>query len=338
MHKEKRYAHVRGRSSERWPPLTSGRPARVRGLPVDSLLGHRIQTRVGLYGAIPPRPSEQLGKGKTDIVFVLEGVFVSASVELIYHDIEQFDLTTPLREEPWFTIEYTCAGISQLFALVTDIHFELPSLKAHQHAAEFLPGDLSTIDDEKRHAAILGIVPFNPASHDSMVRDLQSELTVHEMFSGQGTTHLLDQLAKQDEQILIRITDDLEPVASRRPVANLEGVEGDSGRAQMGAKVKFVDLSRAIGKTYRFELGVFESLQPSDSGHFHVKALATKPSVSMFHRAIVDDVIAWCNLATTVATDLLVSRELRRIHFGEYTRQQGLRVHRLGRGIRPQSR
>ena len=114
MHKEKRYAHVRGRSSERWPPLTSGRPARVRGLPVDSLLGHRIQTRVGLYGAIPPRPSEQLGKGKTDIVFVLEGVFVSASVELIYHDIEQFDLTTPLREEPWFTIEYTCAGITTL--------------------------------------------------------------------------------------------------------------------------------------------------------------------------------------------------------------------------------
>jgi len=42
---------------------------------------------------------------------------------------------------------------SQLFALVRDIQFELRSFKAHQHTAKLVPGDLATIDHEKRDAA-----------------------------------------------------------------------------------------------------------------------------------------------------------------------------------------
>jgi hypothetical protein len=90
-------------------------------------------------------------------------------------------------------------GRSQLVAFVRDGQFELPPLKAHQHAAHFIPGDLSAIDNEKRHAAILVNIPLNLASYDSIVRNLQSKLTVNEMFSGKGAADLLDQLPKQHE-------------------------------------------------------------------------------------------------------------------------------------------
>jgi len=39
-----------------------------------------------------------------------------------------------------------CESRLQILALVSDFQLELPPLKAHQHAAELLPGDLSTID------------------------------------------------------------------------------------------------------------------------------------------------------------------------------------------------
>jgi hypothetical protein len=73
---------------------------------------------------------------------------------------------------------------SQLFALVVKIQFELPSLKTHQHAAEFVPGDFPTVDNEKRRATIAGIVRLNHSSHDPMVRDPQSKLAILEMFTG----------------------------------------------------------------------------------------------------------------------------------------------------------
>ena len=84
-----------------------------------------------------------------------------------------------------------------LFALVTKVQFELRSLKGHQHAAKLVPGDVSTIDNEKRQAAILGIIPLNPALHDLVVRDLQSVLAIGEMFDGQGAADLFDQSPKQ---------------------------------------------------------------------------------------------------------------------------------------------
>lgn len=65
----------------------------------------------------------------------------------------------------------------------------------------------------------------------------------------------------------------------------------------------------------RVRTGVLESLQPSNFGNFPVKAVATKLPVSLFRRAVVDDVVAWRDLATTVATDFLFPTELDWIHF-----------------------
>ena len=65
---------------------------------------------------------------------------------------------------------------TQLFALVVKIQFELPSLKTPQHAAEFVPGDIPTVDNEKRRATIDGVVRLNHSSHDPMVRDPPADL------------------------------------------------------------------------------------------------------------------------------------------------------------------
>ena len=73
---------------------------------------------------------------------------------------------------------------SQLFAFVTNVQFELPTLKRHQHTAQFLPRDLLTIDNESRHTILAGIVVLDPSSHDSMIRDLQSKVTAQDMFNG----------------------------------------------------------------------------------------------------------------------------------------------------------
>jgi hypothetical protein len=72
---------------------------------------------------------------------------------------------------------------SELFALVPDVQLELPTFEAHQHSAKVLPGDLSPINDEDRHVAILGVVPLDPPPYDT-IRDLQAKLTAREMFGG----------------------------------------------------------------------------------------------------------------------------------------------------------
>ena len=79
---------------------------------------------------------------------------------------------------------------SQLFALVGNMQFELPSFKAHHHTAKLVPVDLSTIDHEKRDAAATIVVPLNPATHHSWIRDLRSMCVVCEMFARQGAAHL----------------------------------------------------------------------------------------------------------------------------------------------------
>ncbi len=70
---------------------------------------------------------------------------------------------------------------SQLFAFVSDGQLELRSLIAHQHAAELVPVDLSAIDDQQREAAVVGVVPIDPAAHDPIVSDSQSVVTLREM-------------------------------------------------------------------------------------------------------------------------------------------------------------
>src|ERR1035437_9784060 len=206
--------------------------------------------------------------------------------------------------------KHRCVGGSQLFALVGDAQLELPALKAHQHAAKFLPADLPTINDKKRHAAIAGIVPLNPTAHHSLFRDLQSVLAVREMLCGQGTAHLFDQSPEQNQQVFLRIADDLEAVTSRMSIAKLEGVERDSRAEQTGAKVKLVDFSSRINETHRLELGVFESCQPGCFRHFLVETLATDMSISAFNGAVIHDFVARGNAGATITTSFPASRQL----------------------------
>jgi len=79
---------------------------------------------------------------------------------------------------------------SQLFALVCNIQLELRSFKAHQHTAKLIPVDLSTVDYQKREAPVMSIVPLDPTTYDSSIRDLQPVLAIHEMSYGQGAAHL----------------------------------------------------------------------------------------------------------------------------------------------------
>ncbi len=85
----------------------------------------------------------------------------------------------------------------------------------------------------------------------------------------------------------------------------LEGIESDPRPQQTGAEVELVHLSGTISETYRLELGVFEFLQPTQFGYFHVEALATKLPISAFHGAVANSVVARRDLPTSVATDFL---------------------------------
>jgi hypothetical protein len=55
-------------------------------------------------------------------------------------------------------------------------------------------------------------------------------------------------------------------------------------------------------------------IQPTLPGYLLVKALAAKLFISLLYRAIVDDVVARCDLATSTATNLVFLRELASIH------------------------
>jgi hypothetical protein len=139
---------------------------------------------------------------------------------------------------------------------------------------------------------------------------MQSKLTVDEMFSGQCTAYLFDQAPKQREQIVLRITDDLELVTRRMATPKLEGIESDPRPEQTGAEVELVHLSSAISESYRLELDVLELVQSTQFGYFHVEALATKLAISAFHGAVANNVVARRDLPTSLATDFLDLGEL----------------------------
>ena len=138
----------------------------------------------------------------------------------------------------WRRITLGLGWRSQFFALVRDGQFELPAFEAHQHAAELVPVDLASVDDQKREAAVVGIVPLDPAAHDPMIGDLQPVLAIDNMLHGQGAVHLLNQAPQQRQQIVRRLADDLERVTGRISVPKLEGVERNPGPEQMRAEME----------------------------------------------------------------------------------------------------
>ncbi len=50
---------------------------------------------------------------------------------------------------------YASESRSDLIAAVAKLELELPALESRHHAAEFVPGNLATIDDDHRHSVVL---------------------------------------------------------------------------------------------------------------------------------------------------------------------------------------
>lgn len=74
------------------------------------------------------------------------------------------------------------------------------------------------------------------------------------------------------------------------------------------------DLSAAIGEPHRFEAGLLEPLEPGSIRYFGIETAATEPPVFAFDGAVVDDVVPWRGLATTVATDLIARCGFESVH------------------------
>jgi len=60
----------------------------------------------------------------------------------------------------------------------------LKAFKGHPHAPKFLPGDLSTIDNEERHLAVKITVRIDPTSHDRIFPDVHFKLAAPELLDG----------------------------------------------------------------------------------------------------------------------------------------------------------
>ena len=75
-----------------------------------------------------------------------------------------------------------------------------------------------------------------------------------------------------------------------------------------------MEFSPAIGEPYGFEVGMLEPFQPGSVRYFGIEASAAELPVSPFDGAIVEDVVAWRALATTVATDLVACGGFECIH------------------------
>jgi hypothetical protein len=58
-----------------------------------------------------------------------------------------------------------------------------------------------------------------------------------------AASHLLDQSPQQHQEIILWITDQLEPIAGGVPVEEFEGIQRDPWSEQMGPKMKLVGLS-----------------------------------------------------------------------------------------------
>jgi hypothetical protein len=150
---------------------------------------------------------------------------------------------------------------SELRALVSDLQPKLPALKGQHHAAEFLPSDLSTIDDEERYTTICGVVPLNPALHDLVIRDLQPKLAGLHVLDGQGAADFLDQLPKQHQPIVLWITDYLKLISSGIPIAKLKGIQCDAWAEQTGPEMKRMGFACAVSEFDGIEPDVLELVQ-----------------------------------------------------------------------------
>jgi len=132
------------------------------------------------------------------------------------------------------------SGASHFITGIKNLQFELPALKAHQHAAEIFPRDLPTIDNDEWHTTIFGIVPLYSPPH-RIVGNLETmPIDLLEVPDGKRSTYFLDQPTQQGEQIVFGIADHLEPIAGGVPFSKLKGFQRDNVPKQACPEMELV--------------------------------------------------------------------------------------------------
>ena len=86
---------------------------------------------------------------------------------------------------------------SNLIAQVAKLQLELPALECRHHAAEFVPGDLATIDDDTWYSIILVGIAIDGAAQDQAIVHVRPMVSVIEMGECQSPAHLADKPAQQ---------------------------------------------------------------------------------------------------------------------------------------------
>ena len=67
---------------------------------------------------------------------------------------------------------------SDLVASVAKLQLELPALESRHHAAEFVPGDIATIDDDHRYTMVLVRIAVDSATQDQAIAHLRPKVGV----------------------------------------------------------------------------------------------------------------------------------------------------------------
>jgi hypothetical protein len=150
--------------------------------------------------------------------------------------------------------------------------------------------------------------------HDQVIRDLQPKLAVLHMFDGQGTADFLDQSPKQHQQIFLWITDYLKLISSGMPAAKLKGIQRDTRAEQTGPEMKHMGFTCAVSEFDGIEADVLKLAQTIRFGDLGIYALVAELPVPILNGAVVDDIVARCELAAIGTADLLRWSVLDSIH------------------------
>jgi Fe-Mn family superoxide dismutase len=194
---------------------------------------------------------------------------------------------------------------SDLVASVAKLQLELPALEGRHHAAEFVPGDLATIDDDHRHSVVLVGIAVDGAAQDQAIVHLRPVVGVLKMRESQGPAHLANELAQQLQRVVVRLADHLKPIPGRAAIAQLERVDRHTGPEQSGAKPELVLDATPVDHAHGLEDHVLKPMQTEAAGGGLVEASAAKLPVAALRRPVVHDIVAERGLTAGVAGDWL---------------------------------
>jgi hypothetical protein len=117
----------------------------------------------------------------------------------------------------------------ELFAPVAELQLELPALERRHNAAEFVPGDLATIDDDHRHSVVSVGIAVDSAAQRQAIVHLRPMFGLLEVGESQRWAQLADEPAQQLRRIVVWLPDHLKPIPGLAATAQLVRVDCDAG-------------------------------------------------------------------------------------------------------------